>query len=137
MASATSSLRIFVYGTLKPGYRNHDRYCRDRLIDLQPAQVRGSVYSLPVGYPGMTHGDGWVKGFLLTLREDGQTLADLDNLEDYNPNDASSPYQRELAEVFTREHQPLGQAWAYFMAIATIQALNGQLVASGDWRSES
>ncbi|NJN23760.1 MAG: gamma-glutamylcyclotransferase, partial [Acaryochloridaceae cyanobacterium RL_2_7] len=48
-----SSLKVFVYGTLKPGYDNHNRYCRDRLLEIQPAQVKGSLFQLPVGYPGM------------------------------------------------------------------------------------
>ncbi len=43
-------LRVFVYGTLKRGGRNHDAYCRG-LIVAQPARVLGRLYHLPAGYP--------------------------------------------------------------------------------------
>ena len=127
-------LKVFVYGTLKPGYENHNRYCRDRLQQTQPAQVKGELYSLSAGYPGMAKGQQWVHGYLLTLREDGQTLTDLDALEDYSPGDPNSLYQRELADIFTPDEQSLGQAWTYFMAIATIRSMDGIFIPSGHWR---
>jgi gamma-glutamylcyclotransferase (GGCT)/AIG2-like uncharacterized protein YtfP len=43
-------LRVFVYGTLQRGQRNHQRYCQG-LIDVAPATVRGRLYELPQGYP--------------------------------------------------------------------------------------
>ena len=43
-------LRIFVYGTLKRGCKNHDRYCRG-YRSAEPATVLGRLYHLPPGYP--------------------------------------------------------------------------------------
>jgi gamma-glutamylcyclotransferase (GGCT)/AIG2-like uncharacterized protein YtfP len=45
-------LRIFVYGTLKQGYWNHDRFC-SRAIDIEPATTWGRLYHLPAGYPAL------------------------------------------------------------------------------------
>lgn len=42
-------LKFFVYGTLKRGYGNHNRYCRGAL-DIRNAQVRGRLYDGP-GFP--------------------------------------------------------------------------------------
>ena len=42
-------LSLFVYGTLKRGYRNHDRFCSG-LLEVRAAQVRGRLYDGP-GYP--------------------------------------------------------------------------------------
>ena len=42
-------LKLFVYGTLKRGCRNHDHYCRGAL-EIRDAQVRGRLYDGP-GYP--------------------------------------------------------------------------------------
>ena len=42
-------LRLFVYGTLKRGYGNHDRFCRGAL-EIREAQVRGRLYDGP-GFP--------------------------------------------------------------------------------------
>lgn len=48
--SETPLLRLFVYGTLKRGYWNHDQYCRDA-ISIEQATVRGRLYELPSGIP--------------------------------------------------------------------------------------
>ncbi len=43
-------LRVFVYGTLKRGERNHARYCRTA-ISIEPASVWGRLFFLTAGYP--------------------------------------------------------------------------------------
>lgn len=43
-------LRVFVYGTLKRGHRNHDRYCVG-VVAVEPACLAGRLYHLPQGYP--------------------------------------------------------------------------------------
>ena len=129
-------LTVFVYGTLKPGYANHNRYCRDRLLKIQPAQVQGALFDLPLGYPGMAKGEQWVQGFILTLKEDGTTLSDLDALEDYDPNNPNSLYTREITEVFSPTGDSLGQVWVYYMAIAHIQSMQGTPVLSGNWQGQ-
>ena len=43
-------LRLFVYGTLKRGCWNHDRFCRG-VLDVQEAVVRGRLYEMPSGIP--------------------------------------------------------------------------------------
>jgi gamma-glutamylcyclotransferase (GGCT)/AIG2-like uncharacterized protein YtfP/predicted glutamine amidotransferase len=44
------TLRLFVYGTLKRGYWNHDRFCKDA-VSIEPATVLGRLYELPSGIP--------------------------------------------------------------------------------------
>ncbi len=51
------TLSLFVYGTLKRGYWNHDRFCRDA-IHIEEAQVRGRLYGLPSGIPVLRVPDG-------------------------------------------------------------------------------
>ncbi len=45
-------ITLFVYGTLKRGYWNHDRFCRNA-IDIHPATTWGRLYQLPAGYPAL------------------------------------------------------------------------------------
>jgi gamma-glutamylcyclotransferase (GGCT)/AIG2-like uncharacterized protein YtfP len=47
-----SRLRLFVYGTLKRGFGNHRRLCQG-LVSAEPAEIRGKLYGLPVGYPAL------------------------------------------------------------------------------------
>ena len=42
--------RLFVYGTLKSGFWNHETYCREA-ISIEPAAVMGRLYELPSGIP--------------------------------------------------------------------------------------
>ena len=44
--------KLLVYGTLKRGYWNHDRYCRN-VIDIRQATTWGRLYALPAGYPAL------------------------------------------------------------------------------------
>ena len=46
------TIRLFVYGTLNKGYRNHDRFCRSA-IEIQSATTWGRLYELPAGYPAL------------------------------------------------------------------------------------
>jgi len=43
-------LRLFVYGTLKRGFRNHDRFCRG-VLAVEDAVVRGRLFETPSGIP--------------------------------------------------------------------------------------
>ncbi len=49
---ATPTITLLVYGTLKRGFWNHDRFCGNA-IDIQPATTWGRLYQLPAGYPAL------------------------------------------------------------------------------------
>jgi gamma-glutamylcyclotransferase (GGCT)/AIG2-like uncharacterized protein YtfP len=48
--NTTGLLRLFVYGTLKRGCWNHERFCRG-VLSVEEAVVRGRLYELPSGIP--------------------------------------------------------------------------------------
>ena len=52
MKNNDSHLRLFVYGTLKKGFWNHDRFCT-RAISIEPATTWGRLYHLPAGFPAL------------------------------------------------------------------------------------
>ncbi len=130
-------MRVFVYGTLKPGQANYARYCGDRILQSLPAQVRGQLFHLSLGYPGMTSGETWVQGYLLQFADES-ALAALDRLEDYQCQrpEAQNEYQRREVEVFAQEGRSFGFAWAYFMTPQKVQQHNGTWIASGEWLDE-
>ncbi len=45
-------LDVFVYGTLKRGQRNHERFCRG-VLAVREASLRGRLYDLPLGFPAL------------------------------------------------------------------------------------
>jgi gamma-glutamylcyclotransferase (GGCT)/AIG2-like uncharacterized protein YtfP len=48
---------LFVYGTLKRGFWNHDRFCRG-VLDVREAEVRGRLYEMHSGIPVLQVPDG-------------------------------------------------------------------------------
>jgi gamma-glutamylcyclotransferase (GGCT)/AIG2-like uncharacterized protein YtfP len=130
-------MKIFVYGTLKPGEANHDRYCQS-ITHIQPAIALGTLYALPLGYPAMTPGNHPVHGFLLTFA-DAQILTALDELEDYQSDrsPAQNEYNRQKTKTFSLTHQFLGTAWVYRMEIAKAKRLGGVLLPGGNWTERS
>ncbi|MGF1498614.1 MAG: gamma-glutamylcyclotransferase [Elainellaceae cyanobacterium] len=127
-------LRVFVYGTLKPGECNYAHYCARKVIHQQEAIAQGTLYDLPLGYPAMVEGSGEVRGCLLCFG-DRTFLRYLDDLEDYEPGRPlqENEYIRRRMPVFDLNRQPLGDAWVYLMAPERIRLLNGVLVRDGCW----
>ncbi len=84
------NLPFFVYGTLRPGEINHDRFLRGRTAREEPALLRGAVLYEGPGYPYAVEApECEVRGELVTARPEAyaELLALLDRLEEYVPGD--------------------------------------------------
>ncbi len=131
-----NQIDVFVYGTLKPGECNYQRYCQGRVLAQRPALSRGKLCALSLGYPGMVAGDGIVEGVILSFA-DPSIFLDLDQLEDYQPHRPAeeNEYQRQQIPVFDLNHQPLGLVWVYLMDIKTVESYSGVLIPDGCWKN--
>ncbi|MGK7874413.1 MAG: gamma-glutamylcyclotransferase [Xenococcaceae cyanobacterium] len=127
-------LKVFVYGTLKPGEANYQYYCAGKVIEATRAYALGQLFHLPPGYPAMTPGNSRVEGFLLTLA-DSAVLEILDELEGYHPQRSpqENQYYRQKILVYNLSGKPLGKAWGYFMTSEQVRQLGGILLPSGWW----
>lgn len=129
-----SPIDVFVYGTLKPGEYNYQRYCQGRVMAQHPALAYGRLFRLSLGYPGMVQGDGIVQGVILSF-SDPNIFLDLDQLEDYQPHrpPEQNEYQRQQIPVYELNQQPLGLVWTYLMDIKKVQSYSGVLIPDGCW----
>lgn len=126
-------LRIFVYGTLKPGEVAYDQFFAGQVVEAKDAIAPGLLYDLPVGYPAMTPGEGWVSGCLLIFPK-VTLLPSLDAFEDYSPDcPEDSLYTRQSIPIFSPDQSPLGTAWAYLMSPERIAQQQGVFIPSGTW----
>jgi gamma-glutamylcyclotransferase (GGCT)/AIG2-like uncharacterized protein YtfP len=127
-------VRVFVYGTLKPGEANYKKYCAGKVVDVKRAFVRGKLFALPMGYPAMTLGDSQVYGYLLSF-PNPRILNELDVLENYQPirQLPENLYNRQMIEVYEPESLSLGWAWVYLMTLEQVEQLGGCLQADGWW----
>lgn len=127
MNEGFSALRVFVYGTLKPGGRYHQALCQNDLSAAQPAFVRGRLYDFPqLGYPAIAPGSDWVKGYVLIFEQSPAVCADvlsrLDRLEGYRADraDEENDYRRLRVQPFFPMGTPLALAWMYQMSAAQV-----------------
>jgi gamma-glutamylcyclotransferase (GGCT)/AIG2-like uncharacterized protein YtfP len=127
-------LKLFVYGTLKPGEQNYHYFCASQVIEAKKAYAWGQLYHLPLGYPAMTVGKNKVMGFLLIFFNE-EILKNLDELEDYNPQRSpqKNEYDRQKIPIYDLSGEPLGEAWSYIMTEQKVRQLKGILVPSGWW----
>ncbi|MCB2184960.1 MAG: gamma-glutamylcyclotransferase [Deltaproteobacteria bacterium] len=124
--------RIFVYGTLLEGQRNHHFITADRHIaPPQEARLPGLLYDFGA-FPGYwPEKDGWVWGQLWEVDDLDEILVKLDVLEGfYGWDQPDNFYRRELREV---ELAPRGGellAWTYCLCERPLKPA----IKSGDWR---
>ncbi len=132
-----NQIRVFVYGTLKPGEVNYQRLCVGKVVGEVEAIAFGQLFDLPLGYPGMTIGKSPIQGFVLTFA-DATILSILDQLEDYDPNrsEVENEYNRQLIETFDLSGKSIGLVWVYLMRFERVQKLGGVMISSGCWSGE-
>jgi gamma-glutamylcyclotransferase (GGCT)/AIG2-like uncharacterized protein YtfP len=129
-------INVFVYGTLKPGEANYQKYCTGKVVEARRAIAPGKLYALPMGYPAMTLGDGKVHGYLLSFADEG-ILTALDDLEDYDSTRPMSEnlYNRQFIEIFDLDGLSLGWAWVYLMTPEKVDRFGGIPQMDGCWNS--
>ena len=125
---------LFVYGTLKRGEPNFRRYVAHALT-VEPAVIRGRLYHLPQGYPGLRlDGHAVVHGEAMTFPDLQATLAAVDPLEDCDPaRPECSLYRREIHTIHLQASGRPVRAWVY--VLATSPPAGCLPVADGRWRS--
>ncbi|MEU6282112.1 gamma-glutamylcyclotransferase family protein [Streptomyces sp. NPDC047028] len=130
-------LPFFVYGTLRPGGRHHDRYLRGRVHTEEPAHLRDAVLYEGPGYPyAVEEPGGVVHGELVTPLPSAYDalLAELDLLEEYVPGDPGALYERVARDV-VRADGGTARAWVYLAAPRVVDRLrtDGARVPDGVW----
>ena len=129
-------MKVFVYGTVMPGGKYFDYIFSDISPSFLEAKVRGKLYDLNVGYPGLIlGGESWVFGFLLSF-EDENILKKLDMLEGFDETNlkAANEYDRTIISVFDFKENFLSQAWVYFMNQNQLSRFDYTFLESGVWK---
>ena len=133
-----SQLPLFVYGTLRAGEANHAAMFRGRTKIVIPAVLSGAVLYDGPGFPYAVNADGGrVLGELVQPLPElyNEVLADLDHLEEYEPDAPDSLFVRVARGTRTEDGEPV-LAWVYLAGPVEEQRLqaSGRIITSGDWR---
>lgn len=132
MSSTPSS--CFVYGTLKPGERNHKVAEQGGKFTAEEGEIKGFdlFHFHPENYPGILPGEGVVRGYVLTYEDMSVAMPFLDELEgtEFDP----PLYTRELVTVSPQNKQ----VWVYIYGNRDRCFLpTAQRIESGDWQPMS
>ncbi|MFD6343697.1 gamma-glutamylcyclotransferase family protein [Streptomyces roseolus] len=124
------TLPLFVYGTLRPGARHHDRLLLGRTATEEDALLPGALLHDGPGHPYAVPGEGTVRGSLVTPVPEayGELLDSLDRLE------YGAGYERTALDTVRAGDGAAVRAWVYLAAPGTPV---GPLIASGDWFSRA
>ena len=89
-------MNVFVYGTLRPGQLLYPAI-KAFVADAVDAEVKGDLFMSPFFYPVFKHGEGTVKGQVLSFKEEipeHEIISHLDAIEG-----APYLYTRETVEI--------------------------------------
>ncbi|WP_371478187.1 gamma-glutamylcyclotransferase family protein [Kitasatospora sp. NBC_00315] len=136
-AGAPAGLPFFVYGTLRPGGRNHPAHLAGRITAVRPALLPGAALHAGPGFPyALPDRDRHVFGDLVTVRPDlyPAVLLALDRLEDCRP-DGSGEYVRHRLPVRLTDTGAAVVAWVYLAGPGAAARLRARPapIPSGDW----
>ena len=106
-----TTTRLFVYGTLMPGFGNHARIVH-LVRSSQPASTEGVLIDLGA-YPAMIPGHGLVKGVLLEVDEEALLITD--RIEGCDPDADRNLYIRKKAIIRLADGEEVA-AWVYEFA---------------------
>lgn len=74
---------IFVYGSLREGMYNYDRYLKGRVLSNTKGYVKGSLHEIKgVTYPALVQGEDFILGEIMEINDEG-ILDELDELEGF------------------------------------------------------
>ena len=99
--SSLPRLRLFVYGTLKPGFDNHNRYCRG-VRSMEEAQIEGRLFQMPTGYPVLRLPVGRI-----LARASGDLAADIEMQQQLAEDMAHRSESRPFCRTASRVHGTL------------------------------
>ncbi|MEU5423232.1 gamma-glutamylcyclotransferase family protein [Streptomyces sp. NPDC020667] len=130
-------LPVFVYGTLRPGRRNHTAFLLGRTVAEEPARMRGATLYEGPGYPyAVADPEGEIAGEVLWLQADhhAAVLTSLDALEGYEPGGSANHYVRVVRLVRLLDGDTV-RAWTYLAeeALAARLRREGRPVEGGNW----
>lgn len=128
--------KVFVYGSLRTGMFNYNKYLKGEVIESYPGKIKGKLFHIEnKGYPAIFEGDSEILGEIFLLKDFPQNIAVLDEMENFSPdNRDESEYLRLKTLALLSDGQTEEVYYYHYNSNATINA-NDQLllIDSGDW----
>ena len=93
--------RFFVYGSLREGFFNYDKYLKGHVLTNEVATTEGDLYHMKhKGYPALVNGNRQIEGEVITVDNPEVLVKALDEMENfYGLGNEKNEYERIEKEV--------------------------------------
>lgn len=129
--------KIFVYGSLRTGFFNYNKYLMGKVIDSKIGKVEGKLYHMPhKGYPALIEGNDEVIGEVMTLKDFESVIVPMDKMENYyGVNNSKNEYNRIVMEVELLDGTT-ESCYVYYYAMndKEIFDMNSIYIENGNWK---
>ena len=129
--------KIFVYGSLRTGFFNYNKYLLGKVSNAQVGKVKGKLYHmLHKGYPALLEGDDVVVGEIMNLNDFEEVMIPMDKMENYyGVNDNRNEYNRIIMDVELSDGTK-ESCYVYYYAMndKDIFEKNSIYIENGDWK---
>lgn len=130
--------KIFVYGSLRTGFFNYNKYLMGKVKDSKVGKVKGKLYHMPhKGYPALLKGDDDVFGEVMTLSDFKSVMIPMDKMENYyGVNDKNNEYNRIVMDVELLDGSK-ESCYVYYYAMNDKEIFeeNSVYINNGDWKN--
>ena len=117
--------KIFVYGTLRTGMYNYDKYLDGKIIQSELAYVKGSLHQIKgVVYPALVDGMHMIAGEIMELNNE-DLVKELDALEGFvGEGNINNEYDKITTDIYDDVGNVIDQLPVYFYNIRNSKQLN-------------
>lgn len=127
--------KMFVYGTLRVGMYNYEKYYKEHDSFRQNAYVKGSLYTLKGKvYPALTEGTQMILGEIHEVPDEVQDEVDL--MEGFfGEGVMENEYDKTVSEIYDADGNVIGHLPVYFYNVrnAGNRALLGEVITKNDY----
>ena len=112
-------INLFVYGSLREGFFNYDKYLNGKVVEKKDAKLENmKLYHMPYkGYPAITFGTDIVLGEIMVLNEDyyEDTMSAMDEMEGFiSEKNPENEYHKVILEVENLHTKEKEKCFVYF-----------------------
>ncbi|ABG86722.1 gamma-glutamylcyclotransferase family protein [Clostridium perfringens] len=131
--------KIFVYGSLRTGFFNYEKYLKGKVIKSELGRVKGTLYHMSKkGYPALIEGDGFVYGEVMTIIDYENVINAIDLMEGYlGVNKKNNEYNRIEMDVEILGKKSSEKCYVYYYGMNDKDDFenNSILIQDGNWRN--
>jgi len=136
------NINIFVYGSLREGFFNYDKYLHGKVVSKSDAILKNMrLYHMPYkGYPAITPGKDIINGEIMVIKENEyeDTVSAMDIMEGFKgEGNPENEYHKVVLEVENINTKEIEKCFVYFYNKDIDESFEKEAIyiPNGDWKN--